>query len=335
MDRRPFTLSLLCALLLTALPLQAAELRLATFNVAWLADEPLPSMQAVKECQAEARAYPELASRPTPACRRGVFRTAGAYGLLARHIAALDADLIAFQEVEGDAALKRILADGRYQRAGEWLWWVNPLPVDGQQRVAIAIRRKWVNQVQITPLPELGKPLWREARGGLLARWSLPSGEQLGVLVVHLKSGCRGGSQDDPAACRALSTQGQWLGDYLDKWQQTGAPLILLGDFNRDLDGEEQDCASGHCPAGSLWPALAHHGLRRVTAGFSLPSGCYPLRYGSAPIDHILLSDVLAARVIPGSLRAHPFSLPNKKGSYPEPPAFLSDHCALSLMLRL
>ena len=334
MHPRPFTYSLLMALLLTAVSLQAVELRLATFNVAWLANQPLPSMQAVKACQAEARAYPELASRPTLACRRGVFRTAGAYALLARHIAALDADLIAFQEVEGEEALKRILADGRYQHAGEWLWWVNPLPVDGQQRVAIAIRRKWVNQVQITPLPELGKPLWREARGGLLARWTLPSGEQFGVLVVHLKSGCRGGSQDDPAACKALSAQGQWLGTYLDKWQVIGAPLILLGDFNRDLDGEAQACAAGRCPAGSLWPALDHHGLRRATQGFALPTGCYPPRYGAAPIDHILLSDSLAARIVPGSLQAHPFTLPDGHSHYPQAPSFLSDHCPLSLLLR-
>lgn len=331
---RQFILALFVTLWSMAQPVSATELRLATFNIAWLANEPLPSMQAVKACQAEARVYPELERRPTPACRRGVFRTAGAYALLARHIAALNADLIAFQEVEGDEALRRILADGRYQHAGEWLWWVNPMPEHGVQRVAIAIRRQWVNQVLITSLPELGKPLWRESRGGLLARWTLPSGAQIAVLVVHLKSGCRGGVLDKPAACKALTAQGQWLGAYLDKWQQVGAPLIILGDFNRDLDGEAQACAVGRCPVGSLWPALARHGLRRVTAGFHLPSGCYPPRYGPAPIDHILLSGSLIGKVVSGSLRAHPFLLPDGRGVYAEAPAYLSDHCPLSLRLR-
>ena len=332
--RRLFILCLFVALWSMAQSVFATELRLATFNVAWLANKPLPSMSMVNLCQQEARRYPELSRRPTPACRTGVFRGAGAYGLLARQVAALQADMIAFQEIEGSEALGRILADGHYQRVGEWRWWVNPLPVHARQRVAIAVRADKVAQMEITALPELGLPLSREARGGLLARWTLPSGETLWVLVVHLKSGCRGGVLDKPAACKALTAQGQWLGAYLDKWQQVGAPLIILGDFNRDLDGEAQACAAGHCPVGSLWPALDRHGLRRTTAGFRLPSGCYPPRYGPAPIDHILLSGPLVGKAVSGALRAHPFLLPDGRGVYARAPAYLSDHCPLSLRLR-
>ena len=334
---RLFIPSVFVALWSMAQPVFATELRLATFNIAWLANEPLPSMSMVKVCQEEARRYPELMRRPTPACRTGVFRSAGAYRLLARQVAALQADMIAFQEIEGSEALGRLLADGHYQRVGEWRWWVNPLPVHARQRVAIAVRADKVARMEITTLPELGHPLSREARGGLLARWTLPSGETLWVLVVHLKSGCRGGSLDKPAACQALMAQGAWLGAYIDSWQRAGVPLIILGDFNRDLDGEQR-CEAGSCPEGRLWPLLDNQRpavpLQRLTAGFLLPSGCYPPRHGPAPIDHILLSGPLVGKAVSGSLRAHPFILPDGRGVYAKAPAYLSDHCPLSLRLR-
>lgn len=91
---------------LAATPLPATPLRVATFNIAWLADRPLPDMAAVRACEAEARAYPDLDARPTPSCRQGRFRTAAAYRLLARHVASLQADLIAFEEVAGAEALR-------------------------------------------------------------------------------------------------------------------------------------------------------------------------------------------------------------------------------------
>mgnify|MGYP000334798356 CR=1 FL=1 len=92
---------LLLALLLLAWPGVAggATLRIATFNIAWLANEPLSNMTAVAACQREASRYPALDSRPSPRCRQGVFRTAGAYRLLARSVAALHADVLAGQYV--------------------------------------------------------------------------------------------------------------------------------------------------------------------------------------------------------------------------------------------
>ena len=176
---RPRLAALVLSLLacpLTATPLAATTLRVATFNIAWLADRPLPDMAAVRACEAEARAYPALDARPTPSCRQGRFRTAAAYQLLARQVASLRADLIAFEEVEGAEALARVLEpDGRVpsataqgiQRGADWWWLVNPLPIDGRQRVALAVRRELVRELRVTSLPELGQPLTREARGGL------------------------------------------------------------------------------------------------------------------------------------------------------------------------
>ena len=55
--RQPLLAALVLSLLacpLTATPVAATTLRVATFNIAWLADRPLPDMAAVRACEAEA-----------------------------------------------------------------------------------------------------------------------------------------------------------------------------------------------------------------------------------------------------------------------------------------
>jgi endonuclease/exonuclease/phosphatase family metal-dependent hydrolase len=337
-----------------------ATLRIATFNIAWLANEPLPDMAAVAACQGEASRYPALDSRPTPRCRQGVFRTAGAYRLLARSVAALHADVLAVQEVEGDAALAQVLGVtstwhprlptvsatdvvAPIQESGDWWWVTNPLPRHGKQRVALAVRRSVVRSIQAISVPELGAPLHREARGGLLVQLTPINGEPFQVLVLHLKSGCRGVGLTDTTdpACQQLAAQGKILASLLRQWRAQKVPMILLGDFNRAFDEEPKGvaCPSLDQPCVSLWARLtsqlpANAEPELLTRGFRQPWGCYSSRYGRAPIDHILLTGGLRGHALPESLTAEPFLDPTHPGQLQAYAyRFLSDHCPLRVDL--
>ncbi len=337
-----------------------ATLRIATFNIAWLANEPLSNMTAVAACQGEASRYPALDSRPSPRCRQGVFRTAGAYRLLARSVAALHADVLAVQEIEGDAALAQVLGVtstwhprlptvsatdvvAPIQESGDWWWVTNPLPRHGKQRVALAVRRSVVRSIQAISVPELGAPLHREARGGLLVQLTPVQGEPFQVLVLHLKSGCRAAGLADATdpACQQLAAQGKILASLLRQWQAQKVPMILLGDFNRAFDEEpkgvacpslDQSCVSLWARLTSQFPADAEPEL--LTRGFRQPRGCYSSRYGRAAIDHILLTGGLRGHALPDSLTAEPFLDPAHPGqlrAYAH--RYLSDHCPLRVDL--
>ncbi len=337
-----------------------ATLRIATFNIAWLANEPLPNMTAVAACQREASRYPALDSRPTPRCRQGVFRTAGAYRLLARSIAALHADVLAVQEVEGDAALARVLggastwhprlptisatdAVASIQESADWWWVTNPLPRHGKQRVALAVRRSKVRSIHAISVPELGVPLRRGTRGGLLVQLTPINGEPFQVLVLHLKSGCRAAGLADATdpACQQLAAQGKILASLLRQWQAQKVPMILLGDFNRSFDEESKvaACSSLDQPCVSLWARLAGQlpadaEPELLTRGFRQPRGCYSSRYGRAPIDHIVLTGGLRGHAFLGSLAAEPFLDPAHPGQFSAyAHRYLSDHCPLRIDL--
>ena len=87
------TLLLALAVLLTALPARAAELKLATWNIAWLTLRPPVD----------------------PALPRGLTpRATSDLDALARYARQLDAEVVALQEVDGPAAAARIFDPATY-----------------------------------------------------------------------------------------------------------------------------------------------------------------------------------------------------------------------------
>ena len=257
--------SLLCASLLRVLPVDAAELKLATWNLAWLT----------------LRAYGD------PDLPRGLaVRGPGDLELLARYAKRLDADILALQEVDGPEAAARVLDPGTYA-------FFFPAEQD-IQRTGFAVRRA-LRAVQNPDLEALD--LRPKARFSLRRGTDITveaDGRRLRLLSVHLDAGCRDAPLGTPGRdCESLSRQATILGGWAAERQREGIPFAILGDFNRAIAGGTDEFMRALAPAGPLL---------RATEGVSDP--CWagargPRRF----IDHVLLGGAAAEWLVPGSLR--------------------------------
>lgn len=237
-----------------ATPAAAAELKLATWNLAWLT----------------------LRQYGDPDLPRGLpVRTPGDLDLLARYARRLDADIVALQEVDGPEAAARVFDPGHYA-------FFFPAEQD-VQRTGFAVRRT----LRVTQNPDL-EALDLHPR----ARFSLRRGtditveagdQRLRLLSVHLDKGCRDAPLASPGRdCESLSRQAAILAGWAAERRRESIPFAILGDFNRAMAGPEDDLLRALAPVGPLL---------RVTEGVSDP--CWagargPRRF----IDHILLGGV-------------------------------------------
>ena len=117
-----------------------------------------------------------------------------------------------------------------------------------------------------------------------------------------------------------MSRQATILAGWVAERQQEGIPFAILGDFNRAMAG----------PADPFLRILAAEGpLLRATEGVSDP--CWAGARGARRfIDHILLGGTAPTWRIPDSLRVLVYA--ERDPAWRER---LSDHCPLSLRLRL
>ena len=274
-------------LLCLAVPAQAETLKISTWNLNWLttrsrADAHLPA-------DVHMRASEDLSK-------------------LAVYAGRLNADIVAFQEVDGPEAAARVFDPQRY----------TILTIDEKvtQRVGLAVRRGLtvhrnpdVSALDVEPRAVF--PL----RDGLDATIGLPGGRSVRILVVHLKTGC----QTDPLAgstrpqCALLARQIPALAAWVRDRAREGVAFLVMGDFNRVLDSPE-----------ALGEALSQAApMTRVTEGYANP--CWD---GNAFIDHIFLGGPARDWLVPGSLRVQLF-----RESDDQWRARLSDHCPVSVRL--
>lgn len=174
---------------------------------------------------------------------------------IARHLDALDADVIAFQEIFSQASLKDVLARTQKYRNAEHLGFdpdpraerftpnvalVSRLPIVGS---AIAISDLPNNPSM--PFPDIASSITRFTRPVLHARIQLSSTVLASVFVVHLKSKIPEYRNEESgvnpshfgvAVLRSLIRRGiEALGlRYLlnDHMQDPHLPVIVMGDFN-------------------------------------------------------------------------------------------------------
>jgi endonuclease/exonuclease/phosphatase family metal-dependent hydrolase len=276
-------------------------LTIASWNLEWLVS-PETSHTSRLACNSG-----RIAPMPCDVAR-DLARDTADLAKLAQYAKRLDADVIAFQEVENRRAARRVFRG--YDIC------INSGP--GVQQAGFAVRAGIAHRCD-PPLQALASG-FRQRAG---ARLTLYPGttRQIELLAVHLKSGCSRDALDSGgAACRTLAAQGRALAAWMQQRAERNVRAIVLGDFNRTGPGNDvfwQQLQAGDTPDAAYFNASA-------AVAFS---NCYRGQPFSEYIDHILVSRALKAQIVRGSFRHHGFRSLD---------AFryrLSDHCPISVSL--
>ncbi|MFC0385031.1 endonuclease/exonuclease/phosphatase family protein [Muricoccus vinaceus] len=196
----------LLALLLLATPAAAAELKLATWNIAWLTARPPGD--------------PGLPQDVPRRAREDLDR-------LRAYADRLAADVIALQEVDGPEAAALVLDPARWR-------FFFPAEQD-VQRAAVAVRRG----LPAAQNPDLASlDLHPGARFSLRRGVDVTVGEgasRLRILSLHLNAGCRE-PDDRGRACESIAEQATILAGWIEARRASGEAFALAGDFNRRFD---------------------------------------------------------------------------------------------------
>ena len=275
-------------LLAMACSAQAAELRVATWNLEWLTTRSAGDPALPEDVQ------PKRAE-DIDALRH--------YALL------LDADVVAFQEVDGPEIAARVFPPERYA-----IFITRDSVV---QRVGFAVRRG-ISVVRHQDLA--GLDVYPDAqhrlRSGADITLELP-GARLRLLAVHLKSGCSHSrlSVDPGRVCETLRMQIAPLAGWIAQRRDEGVPFIVLGDFNRRMEKRDELLAA----------LTATAPLVRATEGRGSP--CWG---GGSFIDHILAGGAARGWMQADTLRVMVYRETDEAAK-----ARLSDHCPVSVRFHL
>jgi endonuclease/exonuclease/phosphatase family metal-dependent hydrolase len=265
--------------LLFPLPAFSAELKIATWNLDWLTTRP-----------AGDRGLP---TDVTP-------RSEEDFNRLAQYAVELEADVIAIQEVDGFAAASKVFPRDRYS--------IHMTRDHVVQRVGIVVRRGLRYDIN----PDVTALGTNHLRSGADITLHLGTSD-LRILAVHLKKGCRNMSLSKIKGrdCEELRDQIPILADWITARRDEGVPFLILGDFNRWMDGNDAFLAE-------LRKAAP---LARASEGHSSP--CWG---GENFIDHILAGDAASNWLRPDTFRVLTYR--ETERSWQDK---LSDHCPVSV----
>lgn len=243
-------------------------------------------------------------------------RTESDYAALRAYAKRLDADVVAFQEVESAAAAARVFPSAEYSVV------ISTRPPSGRQHFCgrDATDGPLIREQKVGFAIRHGVEFKRNADFSALGldnadlRWgvdiTLQGEHPLRLLAVHLKSGCSAGS--DREACPVLFEQVPVLDQWIEARQREGEAFAILGDFNRRLA----------LPGDSVWKALEED-VDLTDASGGEPARCQQ-RYPDF-IDHIVLNPGAASRVVAGSFEQFDYGV--SEAEHP------SDHCPIAVRL--
>jgi endonuclease/exonuclease/phosphatase family metal-dependent hydrolase len=313
---RPASLLLACVLACGSAAATASdlprEIRIATWNLEWFM-KPETLRALAPACTPR--------DAPRDGARRGIpcdvahdgARSNEDIAALRRHARALDADVVALQEVDGAGAARLVFPDHEFCFSGRI----------AVQNNGFAIRRgiPFACGDDVTDLA-----LADDVRRGVEVRLFPGTPAEMALLSVHLKSGCARDTLDSTRpSCRDLRRQLPLLEAWIDARAAEGKPFAVLGDFNRDLRQE---------PAGiSFWADIDDADPPAAdlvnTAEGQKFENCSPSQTFTGYIDYIILGRDLARGLVPGSFgRAlyRPRDAARRK---------MSDHCPVYIRLRV
>jgi len=246
-------------------------------------------------------------------------RSAADFARLRGVVTGLGADIVALQEVENEAAVRRILP------RRNWQVFISARKTDAEwaQRVAIIARPG----LQVRRLPDVRSLGLPNQRGEYRLRYGVDveisqAGRKFRLLAIHLKTGCFT-AKSERWACQRLWKQLPPLKKWIEARAAQSTPFVIAGDWNREL----------YAPGGEFWAELddgAAAKLRLAALGRQAPRNCWSA--GKQRVDHIVLGDSAPApawaREREGDFAEHPFLHP------PELEPVLSDHCPITARLR-
>jgi len=257
---------LILAFLLLATPLGASELKLASWNIAWLS---LRGGEA------------DLIPRDIPR------RDRADYARLQGYAERLAADVVALQEVDGPDAAARVFSARDHA-------FFFPREND-VQRTGFAVRRG----LSVTQNPDLLEldvaPDSRHSHRRGTDITVTHEGRRLRLLSIHLAAGCQSGPLEAGRSrqCANLAEQSGVLARWIAAREREGMAYAILGDFNRRMDHPRDEMSGTLEEAGRLL---------RATEGVSDP--CWSNGRGGRPfISHILLGGPARDWLVPGSFR--------------------------------
>ncbi|MCA1381455.1 endonuclease/exonuclease/phosphatase family protein [Bradyrhizobium sp. BRP23] len=154
--------------------------------------------------------------------------------------ASLNIDVLAFQEVSGEDAVRDVLPNGGAD------FEICSFQSFKVQRMAIAWKRTLGSASNCAiegtmSLPQLEQS--DQVRPGLSLMLHI-DGKPLRIITVHLKSSCvspledRGKLDGNSEACKILQQQVRPLEAWIEA-KSSGVPVVVMGDFNRNLSHEK------------------------------------------------------------------------------------------------
>ncbi|SDH01086.1 Metal-dependent hydrolase, endonuclease/exonuclease/phosphatase family [Vibrio xiamenensis] len=255
--------------LLAPLHLQAAKLdyRIATWNLEWLTEQPVERIDASKRTNQDIAKLSDYAQQ-------------------------LDADIIAFQEVESVALAEKVFGS-QYQiylsDRAQNQFRQNQFD-SGNQYTGFAVKRG-------IEVKDLGDIRLESSHSSHLRFASYlviapQSDTPIHALAVHLKAGCSGAYKDS-RECAKLSEQGKHLQSWIQDQQSAHHQYLIMGDFNHNL-AYRGDWLWNIITSGSNAKLLT----QQTQAKCKVRSNNNPakLHQFRSLIDHIIISGELASQ---------------------------------------